>query len=275
MKFNLLFALDERQETEARETAFSEAVVPVAQATHDLERFTAILLECAHNQKLGMTTRRKLLGWVLFTAAEYRRPDLLARVLREEAFATCTTEVRDSAAVVSEALKMSGDKPDAEAFRLLIRSPIDYLRCYLADRLLCELAASGQAALAGDLLASAGTLTLTSTFDQTPAGVRLQWLQPQSLGAAMLAVEVCAVTAVAFALTHRQPVGCTVTGAGAGFDVAEGLGQHGPVTKSFLPQGRQFAGGGPQCLGGQVRLAGGLGHQETPQLHHQLLARSP
>lgn len=175
VKFNLLFALDERQETEARETAFSEAVVPVAQATHDLERFTAILLECAHNQKLGMTTRRKLLGWVLFTAAEYRRPDLLARVLREEAFATCTTEVRDSAAVVSEALKMSGDKPDAEAFRLLIRSPIDYLRCYLADRLLCELAASGQAALAGDLLASAGTLTLTSTFDQTPAGVRLQW----------------------------------------------------------------------------------------------------
>jgi transglutaminase-like putative cysteine protease len=178
VKFNLLFALDDRQEISARESAFADSMVQVADATHDLGRFTAMLLEGADQAKLGLEGRKRLLAWAAFVAAEYRRPDLLARAAQTELYAVCPPAFRDSLAAIATELKtVEGGEPAqiAAAFRQIVQRPLDYVSARLADQLLCGLAVDGRSADADGLLAAATTLQVAPTLDQTPAGVRLQW----------------------------------------------------------------------------------------------------
>ncbi len=178
LKFNLLFALDERQDTRQRERAFFEVVTACAGASNGLERCVSLLLEPVNNPKLAMIVRLALIEQAIWRASWFRRQDLLDQCIRKEAFSAFPPEYRSSTTTVLEILKLGPDdpsQPEGASFHRLIQDPLDRLRFQVAGHVLSEMAVNGKAGLAEELVAKADAMTVAQSLDQSSAGVRLQW----------------------------------------------------------------------------------------------------
>lgn len=178
IKYNSLFALDERQSAEAREDAFYHVVTGPLYEVNDSGEYVTRLLTVLTDERLSINLRANL----AFAGARYLIDyQQLAALQRLAAAPICTSLKTEYHASLQTALSVLQRRAETgltgaeDSLTRLLAAPIDRLRAPLIERLLVELVLAGQTGRADALLAKTAALTVHPQLGLTAGALRLQW----------------------------------------------------------------------------------------------------